>query len=277
MTTENTRILSHPGRYIISGILVLLPLWVTWLVFNFLFGLLSNLGRPWVTGLSRFVRTFSPAVADWMLTPWFNSVLAVVFTLVALYVLGWATNKVIGKRILGWFESLMGRVPMVQAVYGATKKFLKVIQEKPAGAQRVALINFPSSEMKVVGLVSRTLVDETTGKELAVIYVPTAPNPTSGYIEIVPMENVTPTDWTVEEAMRFTVTGGTNAPPTGYATPCPSRRRPGSPLDRALRPCIATGSTYRHDPWPSLQVKPWIDALPPSHPFGIRGELPDDS
>jgi uncharacterized membrane protein len=54
--------------------------------------------------------------------------------------------------------------------------------------------------------------DDTTGRELAVVYVPTSPNPTSGYIEIVPLEKVVQTDWTMEEAMSFVMTGGTNAP-----------------------------------------------------------------
>ncbi|WMJ07362.1 hypothetical protein [Nitrosomonas sp. sh817] len=54
--------------------------------------------------------------------------------------------------------------------------------------------------------------DKDTGKQLAAVYVPTSPNPTSGYIEILPMENVILTDWTTEEAMTFVVTGGTNAP-----------------------------------------------------------------
>jgi uncharacterized membrane protein len=56
------------------------------------------------------------------------------------------------------------------------------------------------------------MTDKSSGKKLAAVYVPTAPNPTSGYIEILPMENVILTDWTTEEAMTFVVTGGTNAP-----------------------------------------------------------------
>jgi uncharacterized membrane protein len=53
--------------------------------------------------------------------------------------------------------------------------------------------------------------DPTTGRQLAAVYVPTSPNPTSGYIEIVPLEDVVQTDWSVEEAMAFVMTGGTNA------------------------------------------------------------------
>ncbi len=66
--------------------------------------------------------------------------------------------------------------------------------------------------MKTIGLVTRTLTDEDTGRELAAVYVPTTPNPTSGYLEIVPVENVTSTNWTVNEAMTFIVSGGAVAP-----------------------------------------------------------------
>jgi uncharacterized membrane protein len=66
--------------------------------------------------------------------------------------------------------------------------------------------------MKAVGFITKIMHDEDSGRKLAVVYVPTSPNPTSGYIEILPMEDVILTDWTTEEAMTFVVTGGTNAP-----------------------------------------------------------------
>jgi uncharacterized membrane protein len=66
--------------------------------------------------------------------------------------------------------------------------------------------------MRAVGFITKIMRDKDTGKQLAAVYVPTSPNPTSGYIEILPMENVILTDWTTEEAMTFVVTGGTNAP-----------------------------------------------------------------
>ena len=74
--------------------------------------------------------------------------------------------------------------------------------------------NFPSPEMKTVGFVTRTMIDQDTGRELAAVYVPTTPNPTSGYLEIVPVEKITPTKWTVDEAMKFVISGGTVAPDT---------------------------------------------------------------
>jgi uncharacterized membrane protein len=199
-------------RYLVAGVLTLIPLWVTWIALSFLLGQLSSFGRPWVQGLARAVRGFSPAVAEILLHPWFETLLALLLTLLGLFVLGWATTHVIGRRVLRYFERLLDRIPLVQAIYGSVKKLVSAFQMKPGGVQRVVLIDFPSRQMKAVGLVTRTVFDYQTGKELAMVYVPTTPNPTSGYMEIVPVERLTPTDWTVEEAMLFIVSGGTSGP-----------------------------------------------------------------
>jgi uncharacterized membrane protein len=76
----------------------------------------------------------------------------------------------------------------------------------------VVLIDIPHSEMKSVGYVTREQRDETTGAELAAVYVPTTPNPTSGYLEIVPMDKLIPPDWTVDQAMTFIISGGAVSP-----------------------------------------------------------------
>ena len=106
----------------------------------------------------------------------------------------------------------MARIPIVQTIYGATKKLIDTFRNSPDGAQRVVLIDFPSPEMKTVGFVTRVMLDKDTGRKLAAVYVPTTPNPTSGYLEIVPAENLTATDWTMDDAMTFIVSGGAVAP-----------------------------------------------------------------
>jgi uncharacterized membrane protein len=110
------------------------------------------------------------------------------------------------------FDWLMEQIPLVQTIYGATKKLLAALQQKPDQVQRVVLIEFPSPAMKTVGLVTRLLTDEATGKALAAVYVPTTPNPTSGYLEIVPVEKLISTDWTLDEAMTFIISGGAVGP-----------------------------------------------------------------
>jgi uncharacterized membrane protein len=202
----------HFGRYIVIGFFTVAPLWVTWLVVDFVFGLLARTGAPMLRGIARGLRPLSEALADSLLNPLVQYVLAALLTLALLYGVGLLTALVLGRRLIALMERQLERVPLVQSIYGATKRFLNGLQKPPVSTQRVVLIAFPSPGMKAVGLVTRVMRDPNTGRQLAAVYVPTSPNPTSGYIEIVPLEDVVQTDWSVEEAMAFVMTGGTNAP-----------------------------------------------------------------
>lgn len=205
-------IISSARKYILAGVLIIMPIWVTWLIFAFLLELLTNLGAPLVNWFSTRIRPYVPSLSEWLVNPWFQSMVAVILILAALYVLGWLATKIIGRRLIALFDALMDRIPLVHTIYGSVKTFIAALQQKPDGVQRVVLIDFPSPEMKTVGFVTRTLVDDDTGKELAVVYVPTTPNPTSGYLEIVPLDKVTSTNWTMDEAMTFIISGGAVAP-----------------------------------------------------------------
>ncbi|MEW8293044.1 MAG: DUF502 domain-containing protein [Candidatus Thiodiazotropha sp.] len=204
----------HIQRYLISGIITLIPLWVTWLVFKYVFNQLSKLGTPWVKILSRSIQNEYPSVAQWLLEPWFQNTLAVLLMLVGLYLVGLLASRVIGRRILNIFESTVQRLPVIQNVYGLVKKLISALEQKPENVQQVVLIEFPSPEMKTVGFVTRTMVDHNSGQELAAVYVPTTPNPTSGYLEIVPIEKLVSTNWSMDEAMNFIISGGAVAPET---------------------------------------------------------------
>ena len=95
---------------------------------------------------------------------------------------------------------------------GCASQLLDILQTKPDGTQRVVLIDFPHTQMKSIGFVTRVMREQGTGRELAAVYVPTTPNPTSGYLEIVPVELITPTDWSVDQAMSFIISGGAVSP-----------------------------------------------------------------
>jgi uncharacterized membrane protein len=204
----------HIQRYLISGIITLIPLWVTWLVFKYVFNQLSKLGMPWVRLFSRTIEKEYPTVAQWLLEPWFQNTMAVLLILIGLYLVGWLVSRVLGRKLLYLFESTVQRLPVIQNVYGLVKKLISALEQKPENLQQVVLIEFPSPEMKTVGFVTRTMVDKSTGQELAAVYVPTTPNPTSGYLEIVPVEKLVSTDWSIDEAMSFIISGGAVAPET---------------------------------------------------------------
>lgn len=209
--TESGRGL-HIQRNLVSGVLTVIPLWVTWLLFSFVFAQLSSFGLPWLQAAIGYLHL--PFVDAVLREPITQQALAALLALTALYLLGWAANRVLGRRAIALFEGILARVPIVQSIYGAVRRFIAVLQTKPEGAQRVVLIEFPTPGMRTVGFVTRTLRDEKTGILLAAVYVPTTPNPTSGYLEIVPADSLTPTDWTLDEAMNFVISGGAVAPDT---------------------------------------------------------------
>jgi uncharacterized membrane protein len=210
-TTPTTRN-PHLLRYLLIGFFTVAPLWVTWLVFDFLFGLLASTGEPFLKALAHLSQPVSGTLATWLLDSGVQAGLAALFTLVLLYAVGVFASLVVGRRLIAVAEGWLTRLPGVQTVYGATKRFLQTVSKPPVQGQRVVLISFPSPEMKAVGLVTKVMKDADSGEDLAVVYVPTSPNPTSGYIEILPLADVVMTDWTMEEAMSFVMTGGTNAP-----------------------------------------------------------------
>ena len=202
----------HIQRYLVTGLLTIIPLWLTLVLFNFLFHLLSDVGLPWLALLEQHLGQTAPLFATAHLDTSLQRLIAMLFVLVALYLFGLAMNRVIGQRAFAVFEALLHRVPVVEKVYGSIKKLVTVLQTQPDGVQRVVLIEFPSPGMKAVGLVTRTLTDAVTGETLVAVYVPTTPNPTSGYLEILPIDRITPTNWTMDEAMNFVISGGAVAP-----------------------------------------------------------------
>jgi len=201
----------HLQRYLITGLLTFIPLWLTWTVFAFIFSFLSHVGAPVVAGLFAGLSAVFPNAQNWLNQVWFQSIIAFIATVVALYLLGWAANRVFGQRLLGALDRMIDHIPLVHSIYGGAKKLMTLMQTKPTGTQRVVLIGFPTPEMKTFGFVTRVFKN-THGRELAAVYVPTTPNPTGGYLEIVPVEDLIATDWSVDQAMAFIISGGAIGP-----------------------------------------------------------------
>jgi uncharacterized membrane protein len=223
-------------RYLLTGLLTFIPLWVTWLVFKFVLGVLAGIGAPLVAALLGALSLVAPRTAEELNAEWLTFIVALLITLVSLYLLGLVANRVIGQRFLGAFDGLLARIPLVQTIYGGTKKLMAVLQNKPGGLQRVVLVDFPRRGMKVVGFVTRVMIEEGTGRQIAAVYVPTTPNPTGGYLELVPVDELIPTDWTMDQAMAFIISGGAVAPdvlpsaPPAQAVPGPRAGDAGHPL-----------------------------------------------
>jgi uncharacterized membrane protein len=193
-------------RNILAGLITVGPLFVTWLVFSFLLEKLERAGQPLVYGLQTM---FAEA---WLRQPWMQSVLAVALTLLVLYVLGKLTSLVIGRQAFGLFESMLERLPVVAKVYTSVRQLLDTMMAKKDSTQRVVLVDFPIAGQKSIGFLTRTMVDANTGEELAAVLLPNAINPTSAFLQLMPMSRVTLTDLSMEQAMSMLLTGGAVAP-----------------------------------------------------------------
>ena len=199
-------------RLFLTGLLTLLPLWLTWIVVKFVFVMLSDTSRPLIQPLLENLAASYPHMLSWLVDPWVQTVLGLLATLLVILLSGVMARRVVGQRLLRWFEAMIKRIPFANTIYGSARQLLDILQTKPDGVQRVVLVDFPHTEMKSIGFVTRVLREQGTGRELAAVYVPTTPNPTSGYLEIVPVEKITPTDWTVDQAMAFIISGGAVSP-----------------------------------------------------------------
>jgi uncharacterized membrane protein len=195
-------------RNILAGIITIAPLFVTYLIFSFLLGILAKAGQPviWLMG------ALFPETA--VNRPWVQFLLGILLTLALLYVVGRVTSQVVGRKALALFESALERLPVVAKVYGAVRQLLDSMTGKRETSQRVVLIDFPIPGQKCIGFLTRTFNDSTTGEPLAAVLLPNAINPTSAILQVLPLRCVTETEMTMEQAMSMLLTGGAVGPET---------------------------------------------------------------
>jgi len=140
---------------------------------------------------------------------WGIAILSVLLTITILYAVGLFTANIFGRRLVEMFERFVARVPMVKTVYRASKQILTTLTgEQTQNFQRVALVPFPQEKMRCVGFVTAMFNDSRTGEELATVFIPTTPNPTTGYLQILKRKDLVELDWSVEEAVQTIMSGG---------------------------------------------------------------------
>lgn len=199
--------------YLGAGIVSVIPLLITFLVIRFVFNILSGIGSPFLTAAGKFLQRIFHSLPAWLAHDWLQSLLAVLLTLAGLYVIGRIATHVVGERLIRFVDSVMEQIPLAKAIYGNTKKLLANLQRPPGQKfDRVVLIEFPRPGMKAVGFVTAEMQDERSGEKLVTVFVPTTPNPTSGFLEVVPFKDVVVTGWRVEEAMQYIISGGAGFP-----------------------------------------------------------------
>ncbi len=202
----------HLRGTLIAGLLTVAPLIAVWLVFDFLMNVLFGAGHPIASALADILYARAPAFRPWLADTRVQYVIAIAAALFVLYAVGWIASRVIGVRLIGLYERIIERIPLAEPIYSATKKLVGVLQQKPDTASRVVLIEFPHPGLRALGFVMRSFADSVTGEELAAVLVPTSPNPTTGYLAIVPVSRLLPTDMSMDQAMSMIISGGATAP-----------------------------------------------------------------
>jgi uncharacterized membrane protein len=191
---------------ILAGLITIGPLAITYVIFKFLLDELAKAGLPVVM---LFAAIFPEA---WLHHPVLQSMLAVLLTLLMLYVVGRVTSLVIGRQAFELFESTLERLPFVAKIYTSVRQLLDTMMAKKETSQRVVLVDFPIAGQKSIGFLTRTMTDEITGELLAAVLLPNAINPTSAFLQILPLARVTDTDLNMEQAMSMIMTGGAVGP-----------------------------------------------------------------
>jgi uncharacterized membrane protein len=213
-------------RNILAGIITIGPLFVTYLIFSFLLSVLAKAGLPVV----RLLAAIFPG--EGLSQPWLQYLMAVVLTLVVLYVVGRVTSQVVGRQALGLFEAALERLPFVAKIYGSVRQLIDSMMAKKGSSQRVVLVDFPIPGQKSIGFLTRTFTDSSTGELLAAVLLPNAINPTSAFLQILPMQRVTETDLNMEQAMSMLMTGGAVGPEEMRFT------RPALPVESVEQPTV---------------------------------------
>jgi uncharacterized membrane protein len=202
-------------RNILAGIITVGPLFVTYLIFSFLLGILATAGLPVIKLLALIFG------ANWLNEPLIQGTLAVVVTLVVLWVIGRLTSEVVGTQAIRLFETALERLPFVAKIYNSVRQLIDSMMSKKETSQRVVLIDFPIMGQKSIGFLTRTFTDSSSGATMAAVLVPNAINPTSAFLQLMPLERVTETDLTMEQAMSLIMTGGAVGPESIQFTKVP--------------------------------------------------------
>ena len=140
---------------------------------------------------------------------WGIPIASVLLTIFILYTIGLFTANIIGKRFIYLTERLVERMPLVKTVYGSTKQIVRTLGgDQTRKFQRVALIPFPQARMRCVGFITAMFKDSVSGDELCTVFIPTTPNPTTGYLQVLKRSDLIELDWSVEEAVQTIMSGG---------------------------------------------------------------------
>ncbi len=190
-------VVRHLRRTLIAGLVLLVPVIFTYLILRLIFDFTDGILQPAIEAVVK------------------REVIGLgIIVLVALvYLAGLVWANVLGRKMIGWAQGLLLRVPLAKAVYLAVKLLSESFSgQGPTGFNHVVTIEYPRIGTWTIGFLTAVTTDET-GKSLGVVYIPTAPTPQSGWVALLPMDEIYDLDLTVPEAMRLVLSGGIITPP----------------------------------------------------------------
>ena len=194
-----------------TGILIVLPLGVTGLVIGLI---LDTIGNPASALFFRFIDSNIrelPSVGIPL------EILSLVIVIIIITLLGYGSRIFLGRMVFNFFEGILGKVPFINLVYNTVKQIVDTFsQQNNAIFQEVVLIEYPRKGIYAVGFLTnqaRGEIQEKTGEHLVNVFVPTTPNPTSGFLLMLPNEAIIPMEMTIAEGMKLIISGGAVAPP----------------------------------------------------------------
>ena len=186
-------------NYFITGVVVLIPIGFTLYLSKILIGLSSNL-IPQNINPNNYLPYAIPGIE-------------ILISIVLITIVGGLSLSFLGKRILGLIDDLFKRIPFLRTIYSAILQMTETFSNKDNDKKSVVLIEYPRKGVWAVGFATKENQGEMaqkTNKKLINVFVPTTPNPTSGFLLMFPIEDVIYLNMTFEEASKFIVSAGTS-------------------------------------------------------------------
>lgn len=197
----------------LTGLVVLLPAVLTLAVLKWLLGTIASL-----TDLLLFFLPKTLTHADDGRGPmfWYWSLAAFVLAVVLVTTMGLLTRYYIGKQLIVWLDQVMLRVPLLNKIYGTIKQVNEAFSSgSKTSFKTVVLVEFPREGMYSIGFLTSEQHDEVqlkTKEKIVCVFVPTTPNPTSGFLVLVPEDKITKLDMSVADGIKYIISLGSIAP-----------------------------------------------------------------
>ncbi|HEX9079012.1 MAG TPA: DUF502 domain-containing protein [Desulfuromonadaceae bacterium] len=189
-------IYDHLKGKFLAGLFVVIPVGITIFILKFLFNFADGILGTYLDSLFSLFshrETHFPG-------------LGMITGAIIVYLAGILATNVLGKQLFRWGDELLGRIPLVKSIYSSSKQLTQVFREGKTSYRRAVFVEWPRPGVRAVGFVTAEV--ERDGRRLVVVYVPTMPNPTSGFALFFPEDQVYESGMSVEEAVKFVVSGG---------------------------------------------------------------------